>query len=47
LPGVVKHFPEIDVQGKGYITLQDWKSWLGSRHRGAMPPPPPPPPPPQ
>jgi hypothetical protein len=57
LRGIARHFAEIDVEHKGYVTLQDIHAWQKAMHaarmnggQGAMPPAsggPPPPPPPQ
>jgi hypothetical protein len=56
LRGIARHFAEIDADHKGYVTLQDIRTWQRAMHaarlnggQGAMPPPgaEPPPPPPQ
>jgi hypothetical protein len=35
MAGVVMHFHEIDADGKGYVTFEDWTHWLAARRNAA------------
>jgi hypothetical protein len=42
--GVARHFAEIDLDHKGYVTLQDIHAWKRAKHAARTPPPAAPPP---
>ena len=47
MPGIARHFDQIDADRKGYVTLQDLRAWAQARRAAragqapAQPPPPP------